>query len=1511
MAILQASSISGSAAVSGSLNTDNSAPLQLPVYSGNTPTAGDGFQIWYDNTNVKVRYSLQGAPRRIGAWRTGPSLPTAKNGIQGAGTFNSGLLAGGQNQPCGTEEFDGVLFSAGGNTLCCICYGASTGTQNAARAVGGYPNRCLNQTYNGAGWAYDTQLPYCMGCGVRGAGSYNSTVMIGGEGTSPACTTNCVTHFDGTAWTEYPVIPAIRRLGGAAGTSNDLMYVGGDCCAGTPPSATVCKRAETYRYDGLTWQTCSNIIETISRFGTTGCPDNALVIGGVCGNSPAETWSCRTREFSGDTWSWGAMKTYPAENMGVFGAPDSTVTSGGCYTNCVSGQTRSLCCTEIHEYAYDKPYTHGVWKKSATMPYCNCCSFGTTGNACGAMTLGCSGNYSQKYDGNTWNTCPTLPGNWSSGCCSTGFGTENAGIITGGRDCYYAIYTNLWDGTSWACGAYNIYPTGRSSSGGTKTDGIVFSGLECARKCNQGDMGSLRTHFYGTYPSTIAVGTWSSVAGVPNSLQCTQGTGREDAFLVAGGQACCTNEYNGTGWATGNTTPNRFCGGGMVGTQNSAMIQGGNPYAYCTTRYDGVSYSSYGANTPIYNCKHAMVGTSCDHDDVLTWHGNCCGNATQCFNGTAWSCVAEFPYCNMSGGFAGNSSAALSIGGLNNCPATWTDECGCQQRRGDHSCLIHTWDGTTWSEAGNVLFKKYNSGGNGTQNNALIIGGNCSCHQDASEQIVYTTEQWDGITLRSAGNLPYHKGCRPAAGGARNTAGDNRTLVSHGSTNCTLEYCELCTITESWTVGPNLNHRRLDGAGSALSCNDAFIATGRYCSCPCSVGCCLHCNSETFDGTSWTTTANVTQPRCMGKGAGGSDTGLIFGGEYTGTCSATCTVYWTEEYDGTSWAVVPGMNVARSCHSGTGTQDHALAHGGCGRGSYTACKCTEEYIRDLCVCNVYYQNVWSALPNVPQALRLHMGWGTTDAVTTAGGVYPAGCTTNLFDWDGSSWSAGTSLILGKQESVGVGTQNAGIIFAGLHTAGDCYDCVELYDGSAWSAGTIVPISVYNHSSVGDQSCAIIFGGRENQSCDCCTLSYGSAGYYSLFSAGPNLTACTCAGFGTGTTNAVLSTGLGCITQEYNGSTWSCVGVTNNCYYQNQGAGTVNTAISTGGCFTPNGCTNCVETWDGTSWTANTGMIYKRCNHQTTGASSNSAVAIAGCVQGCVGCHTEEWDGSTWTLTNCTPYSNYCFGATGTVNATIAAGGAPNPMCCLTIEYNGDTWSTGPQLYCKANSFVLAGTTNSAVGLGGDTTCRCAQEYDGTSWSAGARSSNNMCSCQHGTGNSSTDAMVFGGISYCTTEFYSQAATPKAWAFESTMLCRHRCHGSFGTTGAAHAVGGDPYNCITEEWNGSVWSYGASNLQCQRFRAAAWGTANSGVVVGGCSCCAEEYDGYTYSLGGKFVNYTTVCGIPCTAAAGSDTTSGVVFGGAAYPTGSNSMMQCYSSTCFPNPIGTSYRIGSIN
>jgi hypothetical protein len=82
--------------------------------------------------------------------------------------------------------------------------------------------------------------------------------------------------------------------------------------------------------------------------------------------------------------------------------------------------------------------------------------------------------------------------------------------------------------------------------------------------------------------------------------------------------------------------------------------------------------------------------------------------------------------------------------------------------------------------------------------------------------------------------------------------------------------------------------------------------------------------TEKYDGTSWTTTANLAQARGVLVGAGIQTAGLGFGGFTTVNTNAT------EEYDGSAWTAGGNLNTARSELAGCGLQTAGLAFGGMG-----------------------------------------------------------------------------------------------------------------------------------------------------------------------------------------------------------------------------------------------------------------------------------------------------------------------------------------------------------------------------------------------------------------------------------------------------------------------------------------------------------------------------------------------------------------------------------------------------
>ena len=112
-------------------------------------------------------------------------------------------------------------------------------------------------------------------------------------------------------------------------------------------------------------------------------------------------------------------------------------------------------------------------------------------------------------------------------------------------------------------------------------------------------------------------------------------------------------------------------------------------------------------------------------------------------------------------GSAGYLTSALSIGGSPD-----TDE-------------TEKYDGTAWSETGNMITGRYQLGATGTQNAASIMGG-------VAPGAISKTEEYDGITWSESSNMITARIC-PAGVGSQQAA-----LAVGGGTpveqTCTEEY---------------------------------------------------------------------------------------------------------------------------------------------------------------------------------------------------------------------------------------------------------------------------------------------------------------------------------------------------------------------------------------------------------------------------------------------------------------------------------------------------------------------------------------------------------------------------------------------------------------------------------------------------------------------------------------------------------------------------------------------------
>ena len=251
---------------------------------------------------------------------------------------------------------------------------------------------------------------------------------------------------------------------------------------------------------------------------------------------------------------------------------------------------------------------------------------------------------------------------------------------------------------------------------------------------------------------------------------------------------------------------------------------------------------------------------------------------------------------------------------------------GNQQVTGSVSFSYISYSSGIWSSGGNMIEKRKQGGGFGTQNAAVIAGGwyftDC-----------LNTEHYDGSSW-SAGGALINPHTRPGAVGTE-TSGLIFGGEPHPSySNCTEEYDGT-----SWSSGGTLIQPTYEKAGAGTQ-NAALAHGGRnYFGGAVGSTTTYYACTEEYDGTSWSSGGALAIARHGLGGAGTQNAGIAFGGECTGEVRVSCT----EEYDGTSWSAGGALITERKGVGSGGTQDQALAFGGFGGTPNSILTCTEIY----------------------------------------------------------------------------------------------------------------------------------------------------------------------------------------------------------------------------------------------------------------------------------------------------------------------------------------------------------------------------------------------------------------------------------------------------------------------------------------------------------------------------------------------------------------------------------------
>ena len=273
---------------------------------------------------------------------------------------------------------------------------------------------------------------------------------------------------------------------------------------------------------------------------------------------------------------------------------------------------------------------------------------------------------------------------------------------------------------------------------------------------------------------------------------------------------------------------------------------------------------------------------------------------------------------------------------------------------------------------------------------------------------------------------------------------------------------------------------------------------------------------------------------------------------------------------------------------------------------------------------------WASGGNMNTSAYNRQNAGITTAALSATGVSPGGKTTNVEQYDGSSWTEVGNVSVARNQAAGTPASpySSAMVFAGDSGSPNTNQATaESWNGSSWT-------------EVGDLNTA------RTQTC----------------------------GTGTSTTSALCVSGsdnpnqspITAVVEQYNGSSWTEVGDVNTARRENPlCTGTSTSSIFAGGYAAP-GDTNKAESWNGTSWTEVGDLNTVRQAFGGGGVSNTSSLAVGGSAS--PKAQTEFFNGTSWTELNDLSTGRSGTRSAGSVTNCINAGGYTTTYINLTEEW---------------------------------------------------------------------------------------------------------------------------------------------------------------------------------------------------------------------------------------------------
>ena len=534
---------------------------------------------------------------------------------------------------------------------------------------------------------------------------------------------------------------------------------------------------------------------------------------------------------------------------------------------------------------------------------------------------------------------------------------------------------------------------------------------------------------------------WSAGSSMSNAKNFRGGAGTQTAGLAYGGASpyiASTEEYNGTGWASGGdlNTARSYLSGCQMGTQTAAVAAGGYDSTAAVSNveeYNGTTWTEV-TNVPAARGAHGSVGTL---TAGMTFGGatppGLTSNVAETYeyDGTNWTDGSDLNTARRGMGSAGILTAGLAFGGTGDTNAT------------------EEYDGTSWANGEDMNAAKIFMASFGVQTLAISAGDNASSPKTACLEYDGTDWSTSPASLATGRGRVGGLGTSGTAGLAfgGDTAGDNTGIVA-----VTEEYNNTFEVITAgaWASGGDMNTAKKQHAAAAgATANAAIVTAGAFP--PTST---LDI-TETYDGTSWTEAPDLGTARKGHAMAGTSTAALAANGENPGGSTVD-----SEEFDGSSWTEGDNVPSALNAISGFGTQTAAVLAG-------------QAKTRE------YNGTSWSEGEDMPATQHSGAGAGTLTAGLFFGGITPSPNQSDTFclEYDGTDWASGGSTITARRLGGGAGAlQTDALVIAGEQGDTQITTC-EGYDGTSWSTRPSVATGRARMKGCGTTAAAIGAGGN--------------------------------------------------------------------------------------------------------------------------------------------------------------------------------------------------------------------------------------------------------------------------------------------------------------------------------------------------------------------------------------------------------------------------------------------------